>query len=169
MLESDAKQGTGQWRRFPLCCYHQLWHQLVLHDSVLYHKTKHSATSEEKLVIVVPTSLDKTFLHMAHDTSGHQESAKTLARLSDFTYWVGMDRNTGQYCTCCITCQKAKVLATPPATLQLIVTTRPWELVAVDILKVPPSNRGNNYLLVAQDYFPNGHLQKLFPTKSQPL
>ena len=114
---------------------------------------KHPATSEEKLVIVAPTSVYKKFLHMAYDTSGHQGTAKTLTRLSEFTYWVGMARDAGQYCTCCVTCQKAKAPARPPAPLQPIVTTRPWELVAVDILKVPPSNRGNNYLLVAQDYF----------------
>ena len=80
-------------------------------------------------------------------------TAKTLARLSNFTYWVGMARDAGQYCTCCTTCQNAKAPATSPAPLQPIVTTRPWELVAVDILKVPSSNRGNNYLLVTQDYF----------------
>ena len=90
---------------------------------------------------------------MAHDTSGHQGTDKTLARLSDFTYWVGMARDVGNYCTCCVTCQMAKAPAAPPASLQPIVTSRPWELVAVDILKVPTSNRGNSYLLVAQDYF----------------
>ena len=30
---------------------------------------------------------------------------------------------------------------------------KPWEFIAVDILKVPPSFRGNTYLLVLQDYF----------------
>ena len=114
---------------------------------------KASRNFRRELVIVAPTSLYKKFLHMAHDTSGHQGTAKTIAILSEFTYWVGMARGAGQYCTCCVTCQNAKVPARPPAPLQPIVTTRPWELVAVDILKVLLSNRGNNYLLVAQDYF----------------
>ena len=30
---------------------------------------------------------------------------------------------------------------------------RPWQLVAVDILKVPLSTANNQYLLVVQDYF----------------
>ena len=37
--------------------------------------------------------------------------------------------------------------------MQPIIATRPWEMVAVDILKVPPSSRGNQYILVTQDYF----------------
>ena len=78
---------------------------------------------------------------------------KTLARLLDFTYWIGIAKDASHYCTNCITCQMVKVPARPPASLQPIVTSRPWELVAVDILKVPMSSRGNQYLLVAQDYF----------------
>jgi len=60
--------------------------------------------------------------------------------------------DTGYYCIRFITCQKTKALATPPAPLQPIVTSRPLELVAVDIFKVPMSNSGNNYLLSAQDH-----------------
>ena len=36
---------------------------------------------------------------------------------------------------------------------QSITTTQPWEMVAVDVLKVPTSTKGNQYLLVVQDYF----------------
>ena len=34
-----------------------------------------------------------------------------------------------------------------------IIATQPWEMVAVDVLKVPTSTKGNQYLLVVQDYF----------------
>ena len=40
-----------------------------------------------------------------------------------------------------------------PAPLQPVIVSRPWELVAVDVLKVPMSLQGNEYMLVAQDYF----------------
>ena len=46
-----------------------------------------------------------------------------------------------------------KAPARPPVSLQPIVTTRPWEMVGVDILKVPMSSKGNQYLLMAQDHF----------------
>ena len=90
---------------------------------------------------------------MAYDAAGHQGTDKTIARLSDFTYWVGMAKDASHYCSHCVICQKVKAPTRPPAPLQPIVTRRPWEMVGVDILKVPMSSKGNQYLLVAQDYF----------------
>ena len=40
-----------------------------------------------------------------------------------------------------------------PAPLQLVIASQPWELVAVDVLKVPISLQSSGYILVAQDYF----------------
>ena len=77
-------QNVGPWRKFPLRRYLQMWPQLILQHSVLYRKVKHPLTSEEKLLIVAPSSLRKKFLHMAHDAAGHQGTDKTIARLSDF-------------------------------------------------------------------------------------
>ena len=153
MKANQPPQNIGRWRKFPLRRYLQLWSQLVLQNSVLYRKVKHPLTTEEKLLIVAPSSLRKEFLHMAHNAAGHQGTDKTIARLSDFTYWVGIAKDAGHYCTHCVTCQMVKAPARPPASLQPIVTRRPWEMVGVDILKVPMSSKGNQYLLVAQDYF----------------
>ena len=76
-----------------------------------------------------------------------------MARLSEIAYWVGMAKDVGYYCNHYTTCQITKALGSQPAPLQTIVASRPWEMVAVDILKVPMSSRGNQYLLVIQDYF----------------
>ena len=76
-----------------------------------------------------------------------------MARLSEIDYWVGMAKDVGYYCNHYTTCQITKALASQPAPLQTIVASQPWEMVAVDILKVPMSSRGNQYLLVIQDYF----------------
>ena len=43
------------------------------------------------------------------------------------------------------------------------MANRPWELVAVDILEVPMSSRGNQYLLVIQDYFSKWPFAILLP------
>jgi len=45
-----------------------------------------------------------------------------------------------------VTRQKAKAP-------QPVLATWPWKLVAIDVLKVSISTRGNQYLLVIQDYF----------------
>ena len=39
------------------------------------------------------------------------------------------------------------------APLQNIPIGQPWQIIAVDILKVPLSTNNNCYLLVIQDYF----------------
>ena len=144
MKANHPPQNISRWRKFPLRRYLQLWSQLVLQNSVLYRKVKHPLTTEEKLLIVAPSSLRKEFLHMAHNAAGHQGTGKTIARLADFTYWVGMAKDAGHYCTHCATCQMVKAPARPPASLQPIVTRKPWEMVGVDILKVPMSSKGQS-------------------------
>ena len=155
-FQSDESQPptTEHWQmeKVPLCCYLQLWPQLVLQNSVLNRKVKH-LTAEEMLLIVAPNSLCREFLHMAHNAAGHQGTDKTIARLSDFTYWVSIAKDPGYHCTHRVTCQMVKAPVRPPASIQPIVTSRPWEMVGVDILKVPMSSKENQYLLVTQDYF----------------
>jgi len=146
-------QLAGSWRKFPLKRYHQIWSQLTLHQSILYRKVKTPAMHEEKLLLVAPRSLQKQLLKNAHDKAGHQGVDRTMARLAEATYWVGMGKDVNTHCTHCVTCQRTKAAAPQPAPLQPVVASRPWELVAVDILKVPTSHQGNQYLLVVQDYF----------------
>ena len=105
------------------------------------------------MLVVVPRSQQESFLRMAHDQSGHQGVHRTLARLSEMAYWVGMAHDVTRYCRYCRRCQITKAPEALPAPLQPVVASHPWEMVAVDILKVPMSSRGNEYILVAQDYF----------------
>ena len=64
-----------------------------------------------------------------------------------------MAKDVGRHCRNCVRCQVANAQATKSAPLQPVIASRPWEMVAVDILKVPPSLQGNQYILIAQDYF----------------
>ena len=64
-----------------------------------------------------------------------------------------MAKDVGQYCSQCVRCQTTKALSGAPAPLQSVIASRPWEIVAVDVLKAPMSLQGNEYILVAQDYF----------------
>ena len=105
------------------------------------------------MAIYCPKSLQKHFLTEAHDHAGHQGAERTLDRLMQNAYWVGMARDVAQYCNHCIKCQTTKGRPGVPASLQPVIASRSWELVAVDVLKVPMSLQGNEYILVAQDYF----------------
>ena len=78
---------------------------------------------------------------------------ETFDRLSQAAYWVGMAKAVSRYCSHCFNCQTAKAQPHTPVPLQPVIASRPWELVAVDVLKVPMSQYGNQYILVAQGYF----------------
>ena len=137
---------SNHWQKFPLRRYKQLWSQLKLSNQVLYRVVKSPTMVEDKMLIVAPQSLHQFFLEEAHDRAGHQGSERTLDRLSQTAYWVGMAKEVSQYCSHCFTCQTAKALPHTPVPLQPVIASRPWELVAVDVLKVPMSRNGNEYI-----------------------
>ena len=60
---------------------------------------------EEKFLIVVPRSLQRQFLAIAHDKAGHQGIDCTLAQLSEIAYWVGISKDVIHYCSYCMKCQ----------------------------------------------------------------
>ena len=47
---------TGNWNKFPLKRYRQLWSQLALHDSAICRKLQSPSMAEETLLMVVPKS-----------------------------------------------------------------------------------------------------------------
>ena len=50
-------------------------------------------------------------------------------------------------------CQRSKLPMPTPISMTNILIGHPWQMLAVDVLQVPVSSRGNRYLLVLQDYF----------------
>ena len=87
--------------------------------------------------------------------AGHQGVEKTLHRLRCEAHWVNMASDVELYCRQCTRCQKSKAPAPAPTRVPLtsMPIGKPWQMVAVDILQVPVSYKGNEYLLVVQDYF----------------
>ena len=100
-------------------------------------------TSQGHLTVpLLPASLHKSAMYQSHDipTSGHQGIAKTLQRLQEVAYWVGMAKAVSQYCAQCVTCQQAKLPAPTPAPLTNVPIGGPWQKLAADILEVPVSH-----------------------------
>ena len=104
---------------------------------------------------LLPASLHKSAIYQSHDipASGHQGISKTLQRLQEVAYWVGMAQDVSQYCAQCVVCQQAKLPAPTPAPLTNVPIGGPWQMLAADILEVPVSRHHNKYLLVVMDYF----------------
>ena len=116
---------------------------------------KPGPTSGFVTVPVIPTKLQQEALHQSHDqpSAGHQGTAKTLARLQQEAYWVGMAKDVQRYCQQCTTCQQAKLPNPNRAPMCNIPIGKPWEMLAADILEVPVSRQNHRYLLVVMDYF----------------
>ena len=95
-----------------------------------------------------------TLLKQHHDTpsAGHLGFEKTVAKVCQVGYWVGMLRHIDRYCRECSVCQRTKPPAPMKAPLTNVPIGKPWEMIAVDILEVPVSQHNNRYLLVIQDY-----------------
>ena len=64
-----------------------------------------------------------------------------------------MARDVEKHCRECLTCQQSKLPKPTKAPLASMSVGKPWQMVAVDVLEVPVSSKGNRYLLVVQDYF----------------
>jgi len=57
------------------------------------------------------------------------------------------------FCYACVTCKERKPHGPLRAPLGSMPIGKPWEFVATDILKVPMSSEGRQYILTFQDYF----------------
>ncbi|KAL5502479.1 hypothetical protein EMCRGX_G009263 [Ephydatia muelleri] len=103
----------------------------------------------------VLNELQPTALKANHDiiSSGHQGVEKNLQRLKRTAYWIGIAKDTELYCRSCMVCQRSKLPMPTPVPMTNIPIGHPWQMLAVDVLQVPVSSRGNCYLLVLQDYF----------------
>ena len=147
-------QGT-EWKHPRYRRWLQLWPQLKLQNGVLYRCIIKPVSKEQRLVPIAPLSLKATYLQQFHDAplGAHQGYMKTLLRLQENVYWVGMATDTQNYCDSCDACNQAKPALPQPVPLVNMPMGKPWEMLGVDILKVPMSCQGNSYILVIQDYF----------------
>ena len=113
-------------------------------------------TNQDAVTVpLLPPSQCQGTLHICHDvpSAGHQGIAKTLKRVQQEAYWVGMAKDVYSYYTNCMVCQKAKPPLPPRAPLVNTPIGKPWQMLAIDILEVPVSSKSNRYLLVIMDYF----------------
>ena len=145
----------AQWKQQQLARYSQLWPQLVVIDGIACRQYAPGPTNEKIEVPLIPLSCQQQVLHSCHNapSSGHQGVNKTLARLRQEAFWVGMAEDVEVYCHKCIKCQQAKHPTPTHVPMNSIPIGRTWQMIAVDILEVPVSKNNNHYLMVVQDYF----------------
>ena len=132
------------------------WGQLELHQGILYRSFQRYGVAKV-LQLVVPLSMKKSVLQMAHDhrTAGHFGRTRTLNKIRQDYFWVNYRQDVTDWVRSCVKCQQRK--GSPrkrKAALQPSAVGVPLQRVAMDIMgPLPVSERGNRYVLVVMDYF----------------
>ncbi|XP_038063162.1 uncharacterized protein LOC119733869 [Patiria miniata] len=134
-----------------------------LHGDVLLHYASSSWP------VVVPSALKHAVLFKCHSapSAGHLGRSKTIARIRRHNlWWDGLTKDVRGFVRACDVCKKTKPHFQKPAGLMLSTTsTRPWEIVAVDIMgPLPRSYAGHEFLLVAVDHYTKW--TEVFPLKA---
>lgn len=125
-------------------------------EDKLYHKS-HLKNDQIHYRVYVPSSLRPTLLqhYHSHPLSGHRGIYKTYKRLQEVTFWPGMWTDVKHHVKECVKCQILRHDNQKPAgKLQVVTTTKPNQMLGVDIMgPLPRSTQQNEYLLVFVDYY----------------
>ena len=127
---------------------------LKIKDGVLVRKWRDPDTVEDFEVIVVPKGMRNKILEYAHDKHGHQGAERTYRILRQRCYWPRLQSCVSEYVRRCHRCQAAKKPANKVMQQQgHIVANQPFEVVAMDFLKLDMSSDGKEDVLVLTDVF----------------
>lgn len=116
--------------------------QFEIVEDKLYIKTQ-LAKGQIQYRMYLPKSLIPEILqhYHSHPLSGHGGIFKTYKHLQDVVFWPKMWTDVKNYVKCCKKCQTYKYDNRKPAgKLQPITTTRPMEMLGVDIMGPLPSS-----------------------------
>lgn len=135
----------------------QQWEVLRVSDGVLQRKWESNDGNTVFWQSVIPVKLREELVREAHggSVSGHFGVKKTLGRLTQRVYWVGLRKDVREWCRACdVCCAKMGPGRKKIAPLQVYQVGAPMERVAVDIVgPFRPTIRGNRFLVVVMDYF----------------
>lgn len=114
-------------------------------------------TSTGRRRLYVPATLRDDFLYTYHTdilTGGHFGEKKTIDKINARVYWPNMTESVKEFIRTCEDCLKNKVPRLKPAgLLHPLPVSRPFQMIGIDTVGTFPTSHGNNYILVATDYF----------------
>lgn len=140
-------------------CLRKLWTEfdrLSIIDGLLCRSVCCPLTSKPVIQIVVPSALISDILLQLHGApaSAHFSSERVWERARQFCYWPSMYRDIKDWCEKCKACQtRRSPVPAQRAPMGGSQSVRPFERVAMDLLELPVTSRGNRYVLVVEDYF----------------
>lgn len=116
--------------------------------------------------ICIPSDLRSNILREEHDETLHLGFEKTLSKIRKKYYWPQMAKDIRLHIQKCIICKESKPAnrAQYPEFGHQRITTKPFQIIALDFIQsLPRSKQGNCHLLVVMDLFTKFCL--LFPVK----
>ena len=159
-----APASTIKEKGFELRKLYDQYDRCSIKDGVVYRPWKPTNKDEWQLQIILPKAMSENVICSFHDESGHLCHVKTLNRVKDRYFWPGMLTDVKEWYEKSVKCQqKRDAVPNLRAPLQPITTSRPRELVTIDLVEYPVSNDGNRYALVVIDNFTK--YLELFPIK----
>jgi hypothetical protein len=122
-------------------------------DGTLYLQDKINKTWR----LVIPREYTKHVLSGCHDDIGgaHLGRMKTLNKVAQRFYWIGMAKDVANWVASCKTCasRKSSRRSVEPELVPLPTVENPFDRVAVDYVgPLKSTARGNKYILVFVDY-----------------
>ena len=131
-------------------------------DNVLYH-----IEPDKTLRIVPPTADRKGLFETAHGgvLGGHLRTAKMHSQPSRQYWWPRMRADIVEWTKACQICATRNVGKPLHPPLTPIPVAGPFDRVGVDVIRFPPSQRGNKYAIVFVDYLTKW--PEVFPAKDQ--
>ena len=113
------------------------WDMLSVQEGVLVKRWESQDGKEFKWLLVLPRSLRTQVLDMLHasKSAGHLGREKTLPKVRERYYWVGMTADVTAYLRQCVACaQKKGTSKKHRAPLQQCQVGAPLERIAIDVL-----------------------------------
>ncbi len=120
-------------------------------DQILYYVDR----KKSKKRAAVPVHLRELVMQESHGgvMAGHFAGIKLYNTLCNHWWWQTMYRDSISFCKNCAEC--AVVSGTgkhQPPPLHPIPVQRPFQIVGVDIMELPVTEKGNRYVVVFQDF-----------------
>ena len=170
----ESKEERPSWKDVSdktstLKCYWSQWDSLCVKEGVLVKRWESDDGKVIKWLVVLPSGLRERVLDELHasNAAAHLGREKTLPKVRERFYWVGMSTDVAAYVRRCVMCARKK---NPPrkrrAPLQQYRVGAPMERIAIDVLgPLTETNDGNVFILVVGDYFTQW--MESYPIKDQ--
>ena len=137
----------------------------VMLDGILYHVDPKTPGIQQ---VVVPLHLRAKLMTEVHGgkMAGHFSGSRLYKTLSRSWWWESMLKDAVEHCKSCpqcaiVSCHGRQLR--PP--LQPIPVERTFQILGVDIMELPKTSRGNQFVIVFQDYLSKFPL--VFPIPDQ--